>query len=149
MMRRHSAVDEKDEPRIPGPLRFLTFLSLGAALFVPASIFSGNLTVNGHVVTRQWWINGSGYLFLASLVPFISSGVFMMRRIRYARAVHVAGWLLLYISGFLVSRINNGPSAAEEAWSYAGWGIAQTAAVAVYLYSSKQVRAYFSGSLSS
>lgn len=143
MTRAPSKVDEKDETQIPGPLRFLIFLSLGAALFVPASILPDDVTVNGHVMNRQWWINGSGYLLLAALVPFVSSGVLMLKRIRYARAVHVAGWLLLYIGGFLVSRMNNGLSATDEAWSYAGWGVAQTAAVAGYLYFSKQVRAYF------
>jgi len=128
---------------IPGPLRFLIFLSLGSVLFVPASIFSDNVTVDGHVVGHEWWTNGSGYLFLASLTPFVCSGVLMLRRIRHARAVHIVGWSLIYVSGFLVSRINSGPS--TDAWSYAAWGVAQTAVVAGYLYFSKRVRAYFSG----
>ena len=81
-------------------------------------------------------------LFLASLVPFVCSGVLMLRRIRHARAVHIVGWSLIYVSGFLVSRMNSGPS--TDAWSYAAWGVAQTAAVAGYLYFSKRVRAYFS-----
>ena len=56
----------------------------------------GGVDLGSHLATSQeWWGNGGGYIFAVTALPMISSGLLMLRRVRYSRAVYLMTWIIL------------------------------------------------------
>lgn len=130
---------------MPKFLKFLTAMALLNGVFIILSIFPGNVTIDEKIVsTSQWWSNGSGFIFAVALLPLTISGVLMLLRTGYSRAVHVVGWLLQGIGVFTVTKINNVAVPHTVEYAGAGFILTVTLVVAIYVYRSKGARLYFS-----
>jgi hypothetical protein len=129
---------------MPGPLRFLVLISLASAVFVPITIFSDGITIDGQFVAAgKWWSSGSGSVFVVSLVPWVTSGVMMLKRARHGRTAFLSGFIFMYAGEMLAIRMSTGPYSASAMWASVAWVAAQVVACSGYLYGSKSVRAYF------
>jgi hypothetical protein len=129
---------------MPGFLKFLTGLALASVIFLPATLLPGGVDLGGGLVSRrEWWGSGSGFIFAATVLLMISSGVLMLRRTRYSRAAHLAAWLALYCCVPVLRRMNDMAIYPHEMYAYVGIVIASIAILAIYLYIARGSRNYF------
>ena len=129
---------------MPGFLKFLTGMAFVCFFFIISTALPGTVNIHGHLVsTREWWSNGSGFVFAISFILLGSSGILMLKRAVYSRALHIAGWISSGIAALIVVNINNITMPQSESYAYAGFSLASTTVFAIYLYFNKRVRIYF------
>ena len=129
---------------MPGFLKFLTAMAFLNGVFIISSMLPGGVNIDGRIVrTSEWWSNGSGFAFVAALLPLTASGVLMLLRTRYSRFAHVVGWLLQGVGVFAVTKINNVDVSRTSGYAGVGFVLAATLVIAIYVYRSKSARLYF------
>lgn len=130
--------------KMPGFLKFLTAMAILCIFFIISTMLPGSINIHGHLVsTREWWSNGSGYVFAIPFLLLGASGVLMLKRAVYSRFVYIAGWIFSDISVFAVMKINNVTLPLRVEYAYACFGGASIVVFAIYLYFGKRVRTYF------
>lgn len=146
MKRARPIADSERASPMPGPLRFLILISLASAVFVPITIFSDGITIDGQFVAAgKWWSSGSGFVFVMALIPWVTSGVMMLKRARHGRTAFLSGFIFMYAGQMLAIRMSAGPYSSGAMWASVAWVAVQVVACFGYLYGSKAVRAYFTG----
>ena len=129
---------------MPAFLKILTAMALCIFGFLASTMLSDGINLYGHVVTTaEWWSSGAGYVFLIVVLLFNGSGILMLKRVAYGRAVHITALLASNIGAWVAIQLNHVQSPMFLASTC--FNLAATTAIACYLYFSKGARAYFSG----
>ena len=66
--------------RMPGPLRVLTLFSLISVFLIAATFVPGGAVVDQTKVgLEDWWLNGSGLVFVVAVCLFFSAGILLLK----------------------------------------------------------------------
>ncbi|QWT21145.1 hypothetical protein KPL74_03815 [Bacillus sp. NP157] len=131
---------------MPRILRLLTLGGLAGCLIPLSQMLSGGVDVFGQTIRPGiLWQSGLAAILIPSAIALGVSSVQFLLRSRNGRSVHVAGWVLMATAVYVGPRLLHIDVPLSVPTSL--FVALLTAAIAGYLYLSKDVVSYFSASV--
>jgi hypothetical protein len=132
---------------MPRWLKLLTIGGFAALVMALLKPFSGAGVFGEHIDSSIWWRSGAGIAFVLPALVMGLSAVLFLRRSRYGRGTHVAGWVAMTVGAYIgvhLEQLN-----PEMLMPSLAFNSGLTVCIALYLYLSKSVKLYFAGQLGS
>jgi hypothetical protein len=125
-------------------LKLLTLSAIAPLLFAANSMFPNTVLVvfGKSIASSTWWASGAGSVALFVAILTSCSAVLMLRRARYARLTYIFALVATTVSVPFVAHVTETHESTFVSTSLAV-DCVLTALIAIYLYSSRSVQAYF------
>lgn len=126
---------------MPRWLKLLTIGGFAAPVMALLKPFSGIGVFGEHIDPSIWWRCGAGMAFVLPALVMGLSAVLFLRRSRYGRGVHVAGWVAMTVGAYIGVHLEQ--MDPEMLIPGIAFNSGLTVCIALYLYLSKSVKLYF------